>query len=133
MKKLGQAPRSYAKSLQNTDIRAEPVPFFTASELDSNAGATKKQLVPASETVGAFGLNPRSGPPELCCVQLPCSRNLKANAESPPAFPPLSPVPLQVVLMGLRIPTEPPLVGLVIEMRYALQVTYVFGRCLRSR
>ena len=28
VKKLGQAPRSYAKSLQNTDIRSEPVPFF---------------------------------------------------------------------------------------------------------
>ena len=27
VKKLGQAPRSYAKSLQNTDIRSEPVPF----------------------------------------------------------------------------------------------------------
>ena len=27
-KELGQAPRSYAKSLQNTDIRSEPVPFF---------------------------------------------------------------------------------------------------------
>ncbi|MBI2478220.1 MAG: hypothetical protein HYV60_06140 [Planctomycetia bacterium] len=26
--KLGQAPRSYAKSLQDTDIRSEPVPFF---------------------------------------------------------------------------------------------------------
>ena len=32
MKTLGQAPRSYATSLQNTDIRSEPVPFFTASE-----------------------------------------------------------------------------------------------------
>ena len=28
VKKLGQAPRSYAKSLQNTDVRSEPVPFF---------------------------------------------------------------------------------------------------------
>ena len=28
VKKLGQAPRSYAKSLQNTDIGSEPVPFF---------------------------------------------------------------------------------------------------------
>jgi len=28
VKKLGQAPRSYAKSLQNADIRSEPVPFF---------------------------------------------------------------------------------------------------------
>ena len=28
VKKLGQAPRSYAKSLLNTDIRSEPVPFF---------------------------------------------------------------------------------------------------------
>ncbi len=28
VKKLGQAPRSYAKSLQNTDIHSEPVPFF---------------------------------------------------------------------------------------------------------
>ncbi len=27
--KLGQAPRSYAKSLQNNDIRSEPVPFFS--------------------------------------------------------------------------------------------------------
>ncbi len=27
MKKWGQAPRSYAKSLQNTDIHSEPVPF----------------------------------------------------------------------------------------------------------
>ena len=26
--KLGQAPRSYAKSLHNADIRSEPVPFF---------------------------------------------------------------------------------------------------------
>ncbi len=28
MKELGQAPRSYAKSLLNTDIHSEPVPFF---------------------------------------------------------------------------------------------------------
>ncbi|HUG66698.1 MAG TPA: diaminopimelate decarboxylase [Pirellulaceae bacterium] len=28
VKKLGQAPRSYAKSLQDTDIHSEPVPFF---------------------------------------------------------------------------------------------------------
>ena len=28
VKKLGQAPRSYAKSLLNTDIGSEPVPFF---------------------------------------------------------------------------------------------------------
>ena len=32
LRKLGQAPRSYAKSLQNTNIRSEPVPFLTASE-----------------------------------------------------------------------------------------------------
>ena len=29
MKKLGQAPRYYAKSLQNTDIRSEPVLFHS--------------------------------------------------------------------------------------------------------
>jgi len=28
VKKLGQAPRSNAKSLHNADIRSEPVPFF---------------------------------------------------------------------------------------------------------
>ncbi|MBI2481763.1 MAG: hypothetical protein HYV60_24905, partial [Planctomycetia bacterium] len=33
MKKLGQALRSYAKSLLNTDIRSEPVPFFHSRRL----------------------------------------------------------------------------------------------------
>ena len=32
---MGQAPRSYAKSLQNTDVRSEPVPFF--HRLDAKA------------------------------------------------------------------------------------------------
>ena len=54
VKKLGQAPRSYAKSLQNTDIRSEPVPFFHSlgARLCSNAHETTSAFLRPHPTSG---------------------------------------------------------------------------------
>ncbi|HUG69256.1 MAG TPA: hypothetical protein VMM76_16005, partial [Pirellulaceae bacterium] len=48
MKKLGQAFRSYAKSLQDTDIRSEPVPFF------HNLGLSRESFLSAVLATATF-------------------------------------------------------------------------------
>ena len=48
VKKLGQAPRSYAKSLQNADIHSEPVPFSHSLGAQRAEGGEPEQPFPVS-------------------------------------------------------------------------------------
>ncbi|HUG69527.1 MAG TPA: hypothetical protein VMM76_17380 [Pirellulaceae bacterium] len=56
VKKLGQAPRSYAKSLQNTDIHSEPVPFIHSLGMESDLVAALQFDAAATSSVGSLAL-----------------------------------------------------------------------------
>ena len=76
VKKLGQAPRSYVKSLQNTDIRSEPVQFFHSLGAESGAesGAEAGAEAPDSSLcISGQILQGLKKPPECVAFRTRCT------------------------------------------------------------
>ncbi|HUG70597.1 MAG TPA: hydrogenase formation protein HypD [Pirellulaceae bacterium] len=68
VEKLGQAPCSYAKSSQNTDVRSEPVPFFHSLGAESGADDADSTLCISGQILQGL-----KKPPECAAFRTSCT------------------------------------------------------------